>query len=150
MATFADLFGRFWSGAKQDVSKTEDINFPDTLLEKYSILKIIGRGAYGTVYEVTEKKSNGKYALKCIKTKPHTVVAQIKEVINDFHKYIDMNYLTQLELQTNCHDEYVVKIYDHVIWEGHVFSVMELCEGGNLRDWISRHRKYDMINEVVS
>jgi len=52
MATFADLFGRFWSGDK----KTEDVNFPDTLLEKYSILKIIGRGAYGVVYEVTEKK----------------------------------------------------------------------------------------------
>ena len=83
MATFADLFGRFWSSDK----KTEDVNFPDTLLEKYSILKIIGRGAYGVVYEVTEKKSNGKYALKCIKTKPHTVEAQIKEVIHYFHKY---------------------------------------------------------------
>ena len=149
MATFADFFGRLWSGAKQDTSDAEDVNFPDTLLEKYSILKVIGRGAYGIVYEVTEKKSNGKYALKYIKTKPHTLEAQIKEV---FLWFIDMLkcHVIQLELQTNCHDAHVVKIYDHVIWEGHVFSIMELCEGGNLRDWISRHRKYNMIKEVVS
>ena len=82
MATFTDFIGRLWSGAKPDTaSVTEDVNFPDTLLEKYSILKVIGRGAYGTVFEVTEKKSNGKYALKYIKTKPHTLEAQIKEVI---------------------------------------------------------------------
>lgn len=77
MATIAEFLGRLWGGAKPD---TQDVNFPDTLLEKYSILKVIGEGAYGTVYEVTEKKSNGKYALKYIKTKPHTLQAQIKEV----------------------------------------------------------------------
>ena len=42
-----------------------------------------------------------------------------------------------------------MKIYDHVIWEGHVFSIMELCEGGNLRDWIRRHQRNNMIKEVV-
>ena len=77
MASFGDFFGRLWSSAKQE---TEDVNFPDSLLDKYNILKIIGRGAFGTVYEVTEKKSNGKYALKYIKTEPHTREAQIKEV----------------------------------------------------------------------
>lgn len=81
MATIGDFFGRLWSGAKQETELTEDVNFPDTLLDKYSILKIIGRGAFGTVYEVTEKKSNGKYALKYIKTEPHTLEAQIKEVL---------------------------------------------------------------------
>lgn len=79
MATLTDLLGRLWGGAKRNLP--EDVNFPDTLLEKYSILKEIGQGAYGTVYEVIEKKSNGKYALKHIKTKPHNVEAQIKEVI---------------------------------------------------------------------
>lgn len=78
MATLTEFLGRFWSGAKQE---TQIINFPDELLEKYSIVKLIGQGAYGTVYEVTEKKSNGKYALKYIKTKPDTLQAQIKEVI---------------------------------------------------------------------
>ena len=81
MATFTDLLGRLWGGAKRNAPEIQDVNFPDTLLEKYSILKVIGQGAYGIVYEVIEKKSNGKFALKHIKTKPHTVEAQIKEVI---------------------------------------------------------------------
>ena len=86
MATFGDFFGRLWSGAKQE---KDDVNFPEALLEKYSILKIIGRGAFGIVYEVTEKKSNGKYALKYIKTEPHTLQAQIKEVLlSDPQMYI--------------------------------------------------------------
>ena len=97
MATFGDFFGRLWSGAihgaKQDVSEIEDVNFPDTLLEKYRILKVIGRGAFGTVYEVTEKKSNGKHALKYIKTKPHTLEAQIKEVISGIHMYIYLHHV---------------------------------------------------------
>lgn len=80
MATFTDFLGRLWGGAKDNASEVEDVNFPDTLLEKYSILKVIGEGAYGTVYEVKEKKSNGKYALKYIKTKPHNLQAQVKEV----------------------------------------------------------------------
>ncbi|XP_065898390.1 serine/threonine-protein kinase Nek3-like [Dysidea avara] len=111
----------------------QEAKFPDTVLEKYTIVKSIGEGAFGEVFEVTEKKSNGKYALKHIKTEPNTLEAQVKE----------------LQLQTNCKSAHVVKIYDHVIWEGHVFSIMELCEGGNLRDWIRRHQRNNMIKEVV-
>lgn len=67
----------FWhSGSPQPQEKS----FPDTLLEKYTIVKSIGEGAFGEVFEVTEKKSNGKYALKHIKTKPNTLEAQVKEV----------------------------------------------------------------------
>jgi len=81
MAAFSDFLSRLWAGAKENTSQRQDVNFPDTLLEKYNIVKVIGQGAYGVVYEVTEKKSNGKYALKYIKTKPHTLHAQIKEVL---------------------------------------------------------------------
>lgn len=88
MASFWSLL---WGGDKQSRSETQDEHFPDTLLEKYSILKVIGQGAYGTVYEVTEKKSNGNYALKHIKTKPHTLQAQIKEVL-----YILIGYVLHI------------------------------------------------------
>lgn len=87
MATFTGFLGRLWGGTKQDSPDTQVVNFPDTLLEKYSISRVIGEGAYGIVYEVTEKKSNGKYALKYIRTKPHTLQAQIKEVINYVNNY---------------------------------------------------------------
>ena len=80
MATFTDFIGLLWGGAKRNGPEIQNVNFPDTLLEKYSVLKVIGQGAYGTVYEVIEKKSNGKFALKHIKTKPDTIEAQIKEV----------------------------------------------------------------------
>jgi len=67
----------FWHSSPP---QPQQATFPDTVLEKYTIAKSIGEGAFGEVFEVTEKKSNGKYALKHIKTKPNTLEAQVKEV----------------------------------------------------------------------
>jgi len=67
----------FWNSSSP---QPQEVTFPDMVLEKYTVLKSIGEGAFGEVFEVTEKKSNGKYALKRIKTKPNTLEAQVKEV----------------------------------------------------------------------
>ena len=46
----------------------------------------------------------------------------------------------------------VVKILDtvSVTETRQLFIVMELCEGGNLFQWIQRNRKHKMLNETVS
>ena len=44
-------------------SASED-TFPDIVKERYHIVRKIGKGAFGSVYEVRDKRSNAKFAMK--------------------------------------------------------------------------------------
>ena len=40
--------------------------FPDIVREKYTVSRNIGRGSFGNVFEIVDKRSNTKLALKRI------------------------------------------------------------------------------------
>ena len=40
--------------------------FPDIVREKYTVTRSIGRGSFGNVFEIVDKRSNTKLALKRI------------------------------------------------------------------------------------
>ena len=60
--------------------------------------------------------------------------------------------LSKVQIQAQIDDSHVVKILDtvSVTETRQLFIVMELCEGGNLFQWIQRNRKHKMLNETVS
>ena len=59
---------------------------------------------------------------------------------------------SKVQIQAQIDDSHVVKILDtvSVTETRQLFIVMELCEGGNLFQWIQRNRKHKMLNETVS
>ena len=46
----------------EDVSQSQ--SFPSEVLDKYLVERIIGRGAFGVVYEVVDRRSQAKLAMK--------------------------------------------------------------------------------------
>ena len=48
----------------------------------------------------------------------------------------------------NCH---IVQLKDVIVDTsiGHIYIVMEYCEGGTLRSWVKRNRKHFMLTESV-
>ena len=39
-------------------------SFPSEVVDKYSVERVIGRGAFGVVYEVVDRRSHAKLAMK--------------------------------------------------------------------------------------
>lgn len=61
-------------------------------------------------------------------------------------------------MQSGCESEHVVKVVETILSSAPnspphssiVFIVMELCEGGNLRDWMRRVKANRLHSEIVS
>lgn len=66
--------------------------------------------------------------------------------------FMSSSLSSKVQIQAQIDDSHVVKILDTVsVTEmRQLFIVMELCEGGNLFQWIQRNRKHKMLNETVS
>lgn len=45
-------------------SSVQSQSFPSEVLDKYMVERVIGRGAFGTVYEVVDRRSHAKLAMK--------------------------------------------------------------------------------------
>ena len=93
------------------------------LLDRFNVIKILGQGAFGTVYLATDEKLNRQVAIKVSKTK------QKDEVVQSFLKEAQM--LATLDHQN------IVPIYDvgHSDKEG-FFIISKFLEGGNLANEI--------------
>ncbi len=89
-------------------------------IEKYKIIKEIGKGHYGTIIKV--EKNNKTYALKRI-DKVCTVNYEEPslQVIKDHHE----------------HCKYIVRFYKHLHVNKISYLVLELCEGIELFEYIS-------------
>ena len=60
----------------------------------------------------------------------------------------------QAAMQSGCESEHVVKVVETILSDApnssSVFIVMELCQGGNLRDWMRRSKANRLHSEIVS
>ncbi|MFH1428525.1 MAG: protein kinase [Candidatus Margulisiibacteriota bacterium] len=100
------------------------------VLNRYKILKEIGRGGMGTVFEVTDTKLNRIVALKKVKEEL-SIKSQYKE-----------QFIKEARIAANLKHKNIVTIYD--IQEddkGMVYLVFEYIEGNNLSDVIAKQKK---------
>ena len=60
----------------------------------------------------------------------------------------------QAAMQRGCESEHVVKVVETILSSAPdtscLYIVMELCEGGNLRDWMRRVKANRLHSEIVS
>jgi serine/threonine protein kinase len=102
--------------------------------------KLIGRGAFGKVRLIVDKKSKQQFAMKIV-TKP----------ITDIERAQAVDWKAEIELNALIDSEFVVKVMECYDTEEEALIVMELCEKGNLGDYVLQLRKENKkLSEYVS
>ena len=56
--------GAYFSSPTLDEDVSQSQSFPSEVLDKYLVERIIGSGAFGVVYEVVDRRSQAKLAMK--------------------------------------------------------------------------------------
>ncbi|CAI8047350.1 Interferon-induced, double-stranded RNA-activated protein kinase [Geodia barretti] len=103
---------------------------PEQFASRFEVLEVVGKGSFGKVYKVRDKKTKAIYATK--------------------HQTYNDSNIKEVRIQAGVNDEQVVKIYDTItVEEKEMFIVMEYCEGGNLLQWIKRSRRHKLLNQTV-
>jgi len=95
------------------------------LLDKYTLGKVVGQGAFGVVYKCKKKGTQEEYAVKMI-DQVETPLAEIKREAEMLHK---LNHPT------------VIKLYDVYYEKVFVCMVMEFYKGGDMIQGMMAHWK---------
>ena len=92
----------------------------------YEALKKLGKGGFGRVFEVVEKITNKKYAMKII-----------KKNIKNIYKFDTVK--DEVNILKNLSHPNIVKYYDFKESVSKIYIIMELVEGESLFDWITKN-----------
>ena len=101
---------------------------------KYEIIKILGVGGYGKVFQAKSKSDNKYYAIKEIEIRD-----EMKDKIKDIKN--DLDIISKFECKN------IVKYYVSVKINNKFYIVMEYCNGQNLRDIINKSIKNNELIE---
>ena len=97
---------------------------------RFQFQYIIGKGGFGKVWKVLDKKKKKTYALK-----------EMKKV-----KVIDKNSIKSIkyerELLSKLNHPFLVNMYYSFQDYEYLYLIMDLLNGGDLRYHISRHKKF--------
>ena len=106
-------------GKKTFVGKSEGL-----FLDNYDVIKQLGKGGYGKVYEVKNKKTNEIRACK------HLSKLNIKN-LEKFER--------EINILINSDHPNIIKIYEVYESQRSLYLVMEECKGGEIFDRIIEH-----------
>ncbi|XP_018401000.1 PREDICTED: serine/threonine-protein kinase ULK3 isoform X2 [Cyphomyrmex costatus] len=95
----------------------------------YCMLEKIGTGSYATVYKAFRKDGSREVvAIKCVDK-------------GSLSKSAVDNLVTEIKLLNVLKHEYIVEMKDFFWDEGHIYIVMEYCDGGDLSSFIKKKHK---------
>ena len=104
---------------------------------EYKIIKKIGEGGFGKVYQVLNKSNKKNYALKEFSIKGET-----KDTIQKIKK--------EAEILSKFNHKNIVKYYDSFENKNKFYILMELCSGKNIDDFIKEYKeKCELIEEKI-
>jgi serine/threonine protein kinase len=93
-------------------------------------LYVIGKGGFGRVWKVQDKKSDQQYAMKEMSKQRILAKKSVNSVLNE------RNLLSKL------HHEYIVNMKYAFQDRENLYLIMDLLSGGDLRYHICKHRKF--------
>ncbi|XP_024880000.1 serine/threonine-protein kinase ULK3 [Temnothorax curvispinosus] len=95
----------------------------------YCMLEKIGTGSYATVYKAFKKDGSREVvAVKCVDK-------------GSLSKSAVDNLVTEIKLLNVLKHEHIVEMKDFFWDEGHIYIVMEYCDGGDLSSFIKKKHK---------
>jgi calcium-dependent protein kinase len=94
------------------------------LNQTYTVLKVIGTGYYGNVLLVRHKLTQELRATKRL----------LKSRIEHIDKLV-----TEISIMQHCDHPNIVKLYEILENDSHIYLIMEYCEGGDLLDRLQNH-----------
>lgn len=96
------------------------------IYNEYEIGEFLGSGKYGEVRKCTHKETGRKVAIKILNKQKMKM------------KNYDMVW-NEIEVLKLCQHPNILRLYDVLENVDYIFLVMELLEGGTLRDYMKRH-----------
>lgn len=124
------------------------------IINGYRVIDIIGKGAFGVVYEV--EKDDMRYAMKEIhiaqydQTYDHKMHKEEIEENKDIDKLVTDNISKEVTILKSLDHPNIVKFYTSFAEEDFVYIIMELHEGLSLTDYIqSLSEKKQRVKEEV-
>ncbi len=91
------------------------------VIDRFQIIRCLGRGGMGKVYQAVDRENGGVVALKLIRTR------------GAFSEDQRMRFLREARSAATLLHPNIVEIYDIGQVEGHLYLVMEYLEGKSLR-----------------
>jgi serine/threonine protein kinase len=118
-----------------------------TRLGKYTLVRELGRGGMGCVFEAYDTELNRKVALKLMYAKPHLDPSDVTPEEERFLRE------AQLTAQLPKHPN-IVGLFEAGILEGRRFIAMEFIEGVSMLDWrqqqdVTLHQKIGILRDVA-
>ena len=116
----------------QDCHDNDKSNYPKELRDKYTVMKEIGRGNYGQVRLAFRREDTERCAVKILD----------KKFLSEDGTTVRLNNLeaiqNEIKLLQSVNHNCIVQLYDVVQSDTSIYLVMELAEGGELFDRITK------------
>ena len=111
---------------------------PESNIDDFKILKILGKGTYGKVFLSEHKITKAKYAIKLI-DKMNNQNIEGKSYIS-----------REIEIMYKLHHPNCIKLYNHFEDENYCYFIIEYLQNGNLYDLIKNSPKKILPSDKVS
>ena len=98
-------------------------------LDDYTLTKVLGRGTFGDVLLTKKKGSNKLYATK-----------RIDRELAEHPQYCKY-FVNEVSILRNIFHNNIVKVEDLKKTKNHYYIIMELCNGGSLKENLDKYKK---------
>lgn len=117
----------FSFGADSELPEVERVG-----AESFNLVKLLGKGAFGEVYEVVHKTTGKHYAMKMLKK---------RKVLRTSHvRYT----FTERNLLSYVRHPYIVPLHFAFQTSNHLALVLQLCPNGNLQKLIEKQERLEV------
>ena len=99
------------------------------MLDDYLLTKLLGKGTFGDVFLTTKKNSNLSFATK-----------RMERDLAEHPQYCKY-FVNEVSILRNVYHKNIVKIIDLKKTKNHYYIIMELCNGGSLKDNLEKYMK---------
>ena len=106
-----------------------DAQMQERIGGRYTVLRMVGRGGMGTVYEAHDESLGRKVAIKVLR-------ADLIEP--EQRQEHSSRLLREARLLAAIYHPHVLNVYDVGVWREQVFMAVQFIEGTTLRDWLKR------------
>ena len=118
--------GEYFKNDDTLIGKVSRVSMSD-----FSYIRVLGKGAFGTVYLVEHKATKDLFALKIISKTSSMTVSDIN------------NLLTERNIFGIVEGEFVTQAISSFIYKGLVCFLMEFMPGGDLRNLLDKEEYFD-------